>query len=256
MLAVGSGFTLLDPIVSSVGKPLAGMLGSSLLKGEPVTTTIHIFLTLIVFIVAIIMAKRASQNFAVKLDEKLNARTFFEIILDGVMGLMEDQMGKKNARRFFPLISTLAIFILFSNALALVPGMVPPTDNLNTTLAPALVVLVATHYAGFKANGIHHITHLFGPIKKWYALPLMLLFFGVETLSHFIIRPGSLALRLFGNMTADHSVLGEFVDLAPFIVPIPVMMLGCVVVIVQTLVFCLLSVIYISLALEHDEEGH
>ena len=68
----------------------------------------------------------------------------------------------------------------------------------------------------------------------------------------------SLSLRLMGNMTGDHAVLGIFLTLAalPILFPVPIILLGTVVVIVQALVFCLLTMVYIALAIEHSEEAH
>jgi F-type H+-transporting ATPase subunit a len=260
MLAVGSGFTLLDPIFSGAQHALDSVLGKSWFNGVPVSDpsrgTLHVFLSLVVVAGVIFWAMKAKGKFKPTVEAKLDARTAFEVILDGVMGMAGDMMGEKNAARFLPLIGTLAIYILFSNVLALIPGMAPPTDNMNTTVGPALIVFAATHIVGIKESGVGYVKHFLGPILKWYALPLMLLMFVIEVIGH-LARPLSLSLRLFGNMFADHFVLATFLGIFPFLLPLPNMVLGCVVVVVQTLVFCLLSVIYISLSLAHEgEEGH
>ena len=126
---------------------------------------------------------------------------------------------------------------------------------MNTTLALGAVIFVTTHVYGVKENGLAYFKHFLGPIVKWYALPLMLLMLGIEVISH-IARPISLAIRLMANMAADHMVVSIFLTLVPgvpFLVPVPVMLLGTIVVIVQTLVFCLLSTVYIALAIAHEE---
>lgn len=187
-------------------------------------------------------------------EAKLTPRTFVELFTGTTLSMMSDIMGPKAARHFLPLIGTCAFFILFSNFLGLIPGLTPPTDSLSTTLALAAVIFFATHIYGLKENGFGHIKHLFGPIIKWYALPLMLLMFLVEVISHFA-RPMSLSLRLMANMTADHAVLGVFTGLAPFVVPVPILLLGTLVVVVQTLVFCILSTVYVGLAIQHEEHG-
>ena len=66
--------------------------------------------------------------------------------------------------------------------------------------------------------------------------------------------PVSLSLRLMGNILADHKVVGAILVLVPLLVPVPFLLLGVLVAIVQTVVFTLLTVIYLSLALEHAEE--
>lgn len=191
-------------------------------------------------------------------SDKLTIRNFAELFVGVAYGMMSDIMGAKAARYFLPLIGTCAFFIFFSNVLGLVPGFLPATDNLNTTLSCGVVIFVVTHIYGLKENGFNHIKHLFGPIISLPALPLMLLMFVIESISH-IVRPISLGIRLMANMTADHMVLGIFLSFlagtAFFFVPLPlpVYLLGTLVVVVQTLVFCLLSTVYIAMAIEHAE---
>ena len=134
------------------------------------------------------------------------------------------------------------------------PGFQPPTANLNTTLALALPVFFATHFFGVKEHGLAYFKHFFGPILKWYALPLMAIMLLIEIISH-LARPLSLSLRLLGNMYGDHQVFAVFMGLlaVPLIYPIPILALGLVVCIVQTLVFCLLSMVYIGLAVAHED---
>ena len=192
-------------------------------------------------------------------DEKLSIRTFFELFLETVLGLMADIMGEKNARKFFPLIAACAVVIFFCNFLGLMPGMLPPTDNLNVTASMAIVIFVVTHIVGLKTNGFGHIAHMANPVGEtwgWFLAPLM---FPIELIGH-IVRPVSLSLRLMGNMIGDHKVLAIFLGLVPLVVPIPFLILGSIVCLVQTAVFCLLSMVYIGMALEehhHDEaEAH
>jgi F-type H+-transporting ATPase subunit a len=178
---------------------------------------------------------------------KFNFRNLFEMFCDGVLSMMESVMGKKHALKFLPLIGTLALFIFFSNALALIPGFIPPTDTLKTNLALSILVFLATHYYGVRAHGFGYVKHFFGPI--WWLAPLM---FVIELISH-IARPVSLALRLMGNMAADHKVVSAFFVLVPILVPVPFLILGMLVVVVQTLVFSLLSMVYISMAVAHED---
>ncbi len=188
----------------------------------------------------------------------LNVRNFVEILAGAAFNMMKDIMGEKPARYFLPLIGTCAFFILFSNALGLVPGFLPPTSNFNTTLACGSVIFCATHLYGLRANGFGHIKHLFGPWLGPLGIPLNILMFFIEIVSH-VARPISLGIRLMANMTADHLVLSIFLGLVgiPFVffVPLPMYLLGSVVVIVQALVFCLLSTVYIAMAIE-DSHAH
>ena len=176
----------------------------------------------------------------------VNARNFFETIADSVFDMMVQVMGEKAAKRFLPLIGSLALFIFFSNIMALIPGFGVPTTTLKTNLVLAFIVFFATHFYGFQEHGIGYVKQFWGPV--WWLGPLLL---PIELISH-IARPISLALRLMGNMAADHKVVFTFFALVPLLVPIPFLFLGTLVCIVQTLVFCLLSMVYISMAISHD----
>jgi F-type H+-transporting ATPase subunit a len=177
---------------------------------------------------------------------KLSLRNVFELLTEGSLNIMTGVMGEKNARRFLPLIGSLALFILFSNLMALIPGFAPPTDTLKTNLGLAVIVFFATHYYGAKEHGVAYFKHFFGPIPL--LAPLML---PIEIISH-IARPVSLALRLMGNMASDHKVVASFFALVPLLLPVPFLFLGILVSVVQALVFCLLSTVYISMAVAHD----
>jgi F-type H+-transporting ATPase subunit a len=171
-------------------------------------------------------------------------QNFMEVIIGGIENMIVETMGE-HGRPFFPLIATLAIFILVSNLIGLVPGFFPPTANINTTAACAVVVFVMTHVVGVKEHGFKYIKHFMGPII-WLA-PMM---FFIEVIGHFS-RVISLTLRLFGNMNGHELVLMIFFGLAPFLVPLPMMMMGVLVSFIQAFVFMLLAMIYIQGSLEH-----
>jgi F-type H+-transporting ATPase subunit a len=180
-------------------------------------------------------------------DETLTTRTFFEAFIGYFYNMAKEVMGARNAKRFFPLIGGSALFIFFSNCMALLPGFNPPTGNLNVTFGCAIFVFVAFNYYGFKENGWGYLAHLAGP--KWYLAPLV---FPIEVIST-CVRPITLSIRLFMNMAVDHLMGAIFLGLIAVFVPIPLMFLGIIVILVQTLVFCLLTSIYIGLATEHAE---
>jgi F-type H+-transporting ATPase subunit a len=182
---------------------------------------------------------------------KLTLRNMFEMFTDAVMSVANGVMGEQNARRFLPLVGTLAFFIFFSNLFALLPGFAPPTATLKTNVGLALTVFVMTHVYGVMDNGIGYLKKFLGhaPI---YLAPLMI---PIEIVSH-LARPLSLSLRLLGNMAADHKVVGAFFFLVPLIVPVPFLILGVLVVIIQTMVFCLLSMVYIQGAVEPEHGDH
>ncbi|HEY8942901.1 MAG TPA: F0F1 ATP synthase subunit A, partial [Polyangiaceae bacterium] len=146
---------------------------------------------------------------------------------------------------------TSAVFVFFANVMALIPGMPVATSHLGITMGSAIVVFILFNIYGLMAQGGAYVAHLAGPV--WWLAPLL---FPLEVLSLFI-RPVTLAIRLMVNMSADHVMLGLFLGLVALFIPIPVMLLGVLVVIVQTLVFTLLTCIYIGLATEgHEEHAH
>jgi F-type H+-transporting ATPase subunit a len=170
-------------------------------------------------------------------------QNFMEVIIGGIENMVVETMGE-HGKPFFPLIATLAIFILVSNLIGLIPGFYPPTANINTTAACAVVVFVATHIVGIKEHGFSYIKHFMGPIL-WLA-PMM---FFIEVIGHFS-RVISLTLRLFGNMNGHELVLMIFFGLAPFLVPLPMMLMGVLVSFIQAFVFMLLAMIYIQGSME------
>jgi len=170
-------------------------------------------------------------------------QNFMEVIVGGIENMIVETMGE-HGKPFFPLIATLALFILVSNLIGLVPGFFPPTANINTTAACAVIVFVATHVVGVKEHGIKYLKHFMGPII-WLA-PMM---FFIEVIGH-LSRVISLTLRLFGNMNGHELVLMIFFGLAPFLVPLPMMLMGVLVSFIQAFVFMLLAMIYIQGSLE------
>lgn len=167
----------------------------------------------------------------------------FEVIMSTIRNLIVDSMGE-NGLRFFPLIATIAVFILFANLLGIIPGFDSPTNNLNTTVSMALVVFIMTHIVGVRVHGFGYLKQFLGPV--WWMIPIM---FPIELISH-LARPLSLSMRLFGNIMGEDLVLGIVLLLVPFLVPLPVFVLMIFTSIIQTLVFVMLSMIYIKMAME------
>ncbi|HOK06875.1 MAG TPA: F0F1 ATP synthase subunit A [Syntrophales bacterium] len=170
-------------------------------------------------------------------------QNFMEVIVEAFHNLLIDTMGPEG-KRFFPLIATLGLFILTSNLLGLIPGFESPTANLNTNAAMALVVFVLTHIVGVQVHGVKYIKQFLGPI--WWLTPLML---PIEIVSH-LSRPISLSVRLFGNIEGGHIVLAVLFLLVPLLVPLPILVLKLLISFIQTLVFMLLSMMYIAGAME------
>ena len=176
-----------------------------------------------------------------------------EFVVEGIGNFVEETMGH-HGKKYFPLIATLGIYILISNLLGLIPGLLPPTSNLNTTAGFAVIVFVATHIIGVKEHGIKYLKHFMGPLG---GLPLILrilmtpLMIFVETISH-LVRPVSLSLRLFGNIMGHELIVGVLLLLMPIAYPLLALStaLGVLVVFIQAFIFSLLSMMYLGGALE------
>lgn len=214
------------------------------------------FIALLLILVGFIYRARVSNDSRILIpDRGVTFRNIIEYFGQFIYGLCRATMGEANAKVYFPVIATLFIFIFISNVIGLVPGFLPPTDNINTTLALGLFVFLYYNYQGIRTQGLKgHIAHFMGPV--WY---LAFLIFPIELISH-AVRPMSLALRLRGNMFGDHLVLTIFSGLVPYVVPVIFMGIGLFVCFIQSFVFSLLTMVYISLATahhDHDEaEAH
>jgi len=212
----------------------------------------HVAYTIMVMVFLVFIAslgtrglRREPEKYFVP-EGRLTLRIAVEMIVDGILKLVKDNMGPRGPE-FMMIIGTLALFIFVSNILGLIPGFHSPTETLNTTGACAITVFVLTHYFGLREHGIRYLKHFTGPVI-WLA-PLMV---PIELIGHFV-RPVSLSVRLFGNIFGDHYIYAIVFGLVPFLVPLPMMVLGIFVAIVQTLVFILLSMAYFSGAIEEAE---
>lgn len=176
---------------------------------------------------------------------KLGIKAFFEMVVELIVYLNDMVIGKEK-QKLVPFFGGFFVFIWINNMLGLVPGMTAATDNINTTVSLGLFSFLAYNAFGVKENGLGYFKHFLGPLLV--LAPLML---PIEIISH-LVRPLSLGLRLKGNMTGDHTVLGIFLDLVPIGVPMIFYCLGMFVCFVQAFVFTLLSMVYTSMATAHD----
>lgn len=170
-------------------------------------------------------------------------------------GLLDDFVGPKG-RAYLPIVGSMFLLIWISNLAGLVPGLMAPTTNLNVTLGCAVTVWVFYHIEGVREQGIvAYLKHFAVPpgLPVWMA-PLMLL---IEGISH-VARVMSLSLRLFGNIFGEELVIVILASLVPFIVPLPMMLLGLLTGTLQALIFVILTMVYLggAVAVEHEDEAH
>ena len=177
-------------------------------------------------------------------------QNFMESAVDFVTDIARDQLGESFYKEWIPFIGTLFFFIFGCNwAGAVIPWklielpegeLAAPTNDINTTVALALLTSSAYFYAGLSKKGLGYFKRYIEPI------PLLL---PINILEDFT-KPLSLSFRLFGNVLADELTVSVLTSLVPLIVPLPIMILGIFAGSVQALIFSTLAAAYIAEALE------
>jgi len=186
---------------------------------------------------------RGFQNFAEQVVESLN---YFTV---GIIG--------HGGERYTPLVGTVFLYILLSNLMGMIPGFHSPTSNISTTLALGVTVFLYVQYEGIRTNGpVNYIKHFMGPMPA--LSPLM---FPVELISE-IVKPFTLAVRLFGNIFGEDVILLVLAGLGVSLLKVPglplhfpVLFLSAITAVVQAMVFSMLTCIYLSLVTHHEHEG-
>jgi F-type H+-transporting ATPase subunit a len=249
MLGVLNNVNLLPMAALDVGHHLYWQIGGLKIHGQVLLTS---WFVMAILLIVSVLATRNMQRIPSGLQNLL------EYALEYIRDLAKNQIGEKEYRPWVPFIGTLFLFIFVSNwSGALLPWklihlpeseLAAPTNDINTTVALALLTSLAYFYAGFRKRGIEYIAKYVQPT------PILL---PINILEDFT-KPLSLSFRLFGNILADELVVGVLVLLVPLFVPLPVMMLGLFTSAIQALVFATLAAAYIGEAMEghggHEEE--
>jgi F-type H+-transporting ATPase subunit a len=179
-------------------------------------------------------------------------QNFVEYILEFIRDLTRTQIGEEGYRPWVPFVGTMFLFIFVSNwSGAILPWRVlklpngelaAPTNDINTTVALALLTSIAYFYAGLRKKGLS----FFG--KYIQPTPILL---PINILEDFT-KPLSLSFRLFGNILADELVVAVLISLVPSIIPVPMTFLGSFTSAIQALIFATLAAAYIG----ESMEGH
>jgi F-type H+-transporting ATPase subunit a len=241
---------LLGPLVVRAGEAVGWHFAK---PAEPIPP----YLVMVMLIVAGLTVLSLMVRSRLSVENPGKLQIVLEDGLRALIGLLEEWIGP-DGRRFLPLIGTLGVFILLGNYIGLIPGLMAPTSSINVTLGCAITTWVYYHFQGIKKQGVvNYIKHFALPPGAPVAMaPLM---FVIEIISHFS-RVLSLSLRLFGNIFGEELVIVILASIIPFVVPLPMMLLGLVTGGLQAFIFVLLSIIYLqgAVAVEHghDEHGH
>jgi F-type H+-transporting ATPase subunit a len=186
-------------------------------------------------------------------EQPHGAQNVLETIVEFLRNLMAENLGPAG-RGAFPFVATLFLFILFSNLIGiLVPAQViplkSPTEDLSFTLGLSILVFLSMIYYGIKVQGLkNYILSFFKP---------NFLFFPIHLID-FLIKPITLAFRLFGNIFAGAVFFMILFSLLGLVVPLVAQILGVFVGVIQAYLFMMLAMAYISSAMEEGvvEEGH
>lgn len=175
-----------------------------------------------------------------------NYQNLTEQYTEFIRNLTKTQIGEEDYKNWVSFLGTICLFIFISNWLgSLVPWrffklpngeLSAPTNDINTTFALALLTSIAYFYAGIKKKGFNYFKRYVSPTI--FLLPIYIL--------EDVTKPLSLSFRLFGNILADELILGVLITLVPFLIPIPLMLLGLFTGTIQSLVFATLTGAYIG----------
>ncbi len=200
-------------------------------------------MTWITMAIVILIAVLATRNLKMVPSGWQNV---VEMVITGLHSQIDVTMGKRG-RMLAPLIISLFLFLLISNWLGLIPKMASPTNDLNTTLGLALLIIAMVHCLGLYFKGGHYIAHFFQPV------PVFVIINAIEE----VAKPITLAFRLFGNILAGEILIIILLKLMPIWMPIPsVIWLAFSIFIggVQAFIFTMLSMAYLSNAVKDERE--
>ncbi|HUK13328.1 MAG TPA: F0F1 ATP synthase subunit A [Thermoanaerobaculaceae bacterium] len=226
-------------LVALLGAPSVAWQKAMGLEGEAgVWLPDHVVMALLVVVIVAVLLVWVRRTLS--LDHPSTAQQLLELLLSGLRNLTEDVIGHGRGRDFLPFIASLAFFIFIGNVFGLIFFLQPPTANTNTTFALSITAFLFYNIVGIRRQGpIAYAKHFAGPV--WWLFPLMV---PLEIISH-LARVLSLALRLFGNIFAEHTATGIFLVILPFFVP-AMMGLGTLGATIQTFIFIMLTSVYIS----------
>lgn len=216
----------------------------------------HVVWVLVLMIVATVGILLLRGKLSV--DRPSKGQQLLEVVVEQIRDLLDQVIGPYG-RRYLPVIGTFAVFILIGNVMGQIPGLGAPTESINVTGALGATSFLYYMAMGFRQQGVRYLKHFLGGLTGALAFAIGWLIFVVEIISN-CVRPVTLSLRLFVNMYADEQIGHAFLhDLIAPILPIFTIVLGLFVAFVQTFIFIMLSMVYLSETVpheEHDTEEH
>ncbi|HNY83487.1 MAG TPA: F0F1 ATP synthase subunit A [Anaerolineaceae bacterium] len=202
------------------------------LFGLPVRdTVVFTWITMAVIIAIVLLLKLLKPN-------------LLEMILEMIIGIVDDAMDVDDLHPYIPLLGSLMVFVLVANLISIVPVMKSPTADINTTIGLALVIVLSVHIYGILKKG-------FWTYLKEFASPIVL--FPIELIGQ-VSRTLSLAMRLFGNVLSGDLVVAIVFSIIPSVLPIAMIAISMISGALQAYVITTLAALFISSAVEINEE--
>lgn len=175
---------------------------------------------------------------------KLLNPNLLEYILEMVISIVDDAMDVDDLHPYIPVLGSLMIFTLFANLISIIPGMKSPTADINTTLGLALIVVLSVHIYGMIKKGVWQYL-------KEFSSPIFM--FPVELIGQFS-RTLSLTMRLFGNVLSGDLIVAIIFSIVPYFLPIAMTAISMISSVLQAYVLTTLAALFISSAVEINEE--
>ena len=154
------------------------------------------------------------------------------------------QISQQDPGKYLPFIGTLFIFILAANILSIIPGFIPPTGSLNTSIALALCVFLAVPVYGIHDGGVKEY------LKEYIKPTVIMLPFNIISE---ISRTLSLAIRLYGNVMSSSIIVAILLGVIPLFFPVIIQALGLLTGVIQAYIFAILAIVYIASATQSDK---
>ena len=181
-------------------------------------------------------------------------QTGAEMAVGALRNFFEGTLGREHARKYLPIMGTFFIFIIVCNYSGLLPGaghvkgFAVPTASLSVTAGLGVAAFFTTHVIGARERGLGPYLHSFANVKPVILVVLMLPLNLIEQ----VIRPVSLALRLYGNLYGEETVTEQLYEIFPIGAPLIMQVLSLLFCLLQAIVFTMLLSIYISEGLEEE----
>lgn len=190
-------------------------------------------------------------------------QNFWEALVEGIAAFVTGILGEKHAKHHIPFLGTLFIYILLQNWFGLLPFFKSSTASWGTTIPIAIITVAYVQWTGITQQGpAHYLKHIAGNPTNMIGLIMIPLMFFINICVEFLAVPLSLSLRLFANISSEDRLLFKFAELniafkgALFLFQVFANILVIAFSVVQAFVFMLLTTVYISLVLPHEDHGH